>query len=70
MKLIQNLTPESLQQCGIAACPQIHKTDQDSYVVVGRFLTPDGIGLDSAKVGPDEVAIEIPAELLANINKA
>ena len=44
-------------------CPSLSRTDRDSYVVVGKVVT-DPEALSAVGIGPDEMAIEVPASLL------
>jgi hypothetical protein len=44
-------------------CPSLSRTDRDSYVVVGKVVT-DPEALSAVGIGPDEIAVEVPASLL------
>jgi hypothetical protein len=44
-------------------CPSLSETDRDSYVVVGKVVT-DPEALSAVGIGPDEMAVEVPASLL------
>jgi hypothetical protein len=44
-------------------CPALAATDRGSYVVVGKVVT-DPEARSSLGIGPDEQAVEVPAELL------
>jgi hypothetical protein len=68
MKL-QNITLKSFS-CGIAACPAIYKTENDSFVIIGKNLSKKVSDAQlKGKIGVDEIAIEIPAGLLSDLNK-
>lgn len=68
MKL-REITPKSFK-CGIGACPAIFKTDEGSFVIIGKQVgeknTMDQL---DGKIGPDEIAVEIPGELLQELNR-
>ena len=61
MKLT-DLTPEKYRSCAIAACPALFRTDRGTYVVIGKVLD-DGV-VPAGRVGPGEIAVELPAELI------
>ena len=61
MKLT-DLTPEKYRSCAIAACPALFRTDRGTYVVIGTVLGDDVV--PEGRVGPGEIAVELPAELL------
>jgi len=44
-------------------CPSLARTDRGSYVVVGKVVT-DAEALGALGIGPDEMAVEVPASLL------
>lgn len=62
MKLT-NITPRTVQ-CGIGACPAIFRTDQGTYVLVGKKVTNPEL---ATRVGKDEAAIEVPKFLLEGL---
>jgi hypothetical protein len=45
-------------------CPALAKTDRGSYVVVGKIVT-DPEALAALPAGDGEIAVEVPASLLA-----
>lgn len=66
MKLIE-ITPESLC-CVIGTCPAVFETDSGSYVLIGKVVKDgDSAALLAGRIGPDEVAIEIPKEFLSRL---
>lgn len=44
-------------------CPSLSRTDQNSFVVVGKVVT-DPEALSAIGIGPGEQAVEVPASLL------
>jgi hypothetical protein len=47
-------------------CPAIHRTDRDTLMLIGRRVT-DPDALAQMAIGDDEIAIEIPASLLPEV---
>ena len=45
-------------------CPTLARTDRGTYVVVGKIVT-DSEALGALGIGDDEIAVEVPASLLA-----
>jgi hypothetical protein len=46
-------------------CPSLSRTDRHSYVVVGQVVTdPEALEQLAGRVGPGEVAVEVPESLL------
>ena len=64
MAIKKELTPESLK-CLIGACPAIFETTDNSYLVIGKLKKENAV--PKGRVGSDEVLIEIPKELLAEL---
>ena len=53
-------------ECGFGACPTIQESKTQSYLIIGRQLTPQEIeesGL-AKKIGKKEVLIEVPKDLI------
>lgn len=66
MKL-RNITPKALQ-CIIGSCPAIHETDRGTIIVIGTRLDAAYVAeLLPGKVDAHEEAIEVPCELLNDI---
>jgi hypothetical protein len=65
MKLT-DVTPERLR-CGIGACPAVFRSDQGTFVVIGRKIEASVFRSLSGRVGPDEAVIEIPEGLLIEL---
>ena len=61
---LTNVTPAEFACPPFGTCPSIHLAETDTYVVVGRLVQPDEFPELEGRVGPDEVAIEIPRDLL------
>jgi len=49
-------------------CQAIYETSRNTYIVIGKKVDPKKVGLER-KVGENELAVEIPKELLENISK-
>jgi hypothetical protein len=47
-------------------CPAVHRTESGSLVVIGRVVTDEGM-LSQLAIGPDELAVEVPARLLPEV---
>jgi hypothetical protein len=47
-------------------CPAVHKTDRGTLVLVGRKIS-EPEDLAQLAIGPDEIAIEVPAGLLPEV---
>jgi hypothetical protein len=56
-----DLTPAEYR-CPMGDCPAVLSTE-GRYVIIGKRLDPEAEGL-SGRVGEDEAAVEIPAEML------
>jgi len=59
---LTDLTPSKFRSCAIAACPALFKTDRGTYVVIGKVI--DSATVPEGRVGPGEIVVELPAELL------
>ncbi len=62
LKIIREITPKEMD-CILASCPAIFKTNKESYVLIGKKIEAEEIGI-SKRVGKDEIAIEIPKNLI------
>lgn len=49
--------------CGNGTCPTVYRTDRGTYVIQGYPVQGDGLDI---AVGPGELLVEVPAELLAS----
>lgn len=47
-------------------CPAVHQTESGSLVIIGRVVTDEG-WLSQLAIGPGELAVEVPAELLPEV---
>jgi hypothetical protein len=47
-------------------CPAVHRTESGSLVVIGRVVTDERM-LAQLATGPDELAVEVPADLLPEV---
>jgi hypothetical protein len=50
--------------CAGGSCPAVYRTDRGTYVIQGSAVHPMPAGITSS---PDEVLVEIPAELIAEM---
>ena len=62
MKIIRELTPKEMY-CGVGACPAIFETDENSYVLIGKKIDADKLGIGK-RVADDEVVVEVPRRLI------
>ena len=62
MTKIIDLTPAKYA-CGIAQCPAVFKTENQTYLIIGKLCVETSPTLQG-RVGPGEVVVEISAELL------
>jgi hypothetical protein len=64
MKNLINITPSKYKCAFDASCPAVFKVGADgTYYIVGKTLVPSKSQL-KGKVGADETAVEISADLL------
>lgn len=62
---VKEITPVSMQ-CSIGPCPGIFETNKETFIIIGRVLTEQNTRqILQGKVGPGEMAIEVPKELLS-----
>jgi hypothetical protein len=47
-------------------CPAVHLTDRGTLMLIGRRVS-DAEALAQMAIGPDEIAIEVPAGLLPEV---
>jgi hypothetical protein len=50
-------------------CPAVHQTDRGTIVIQGWAVT-DAEALEQLRMPPGELAVEIPAELVAEVLRA
>ena len=60
----RDVTPVSLKCPPFPGCPTIHVSDRDTYLIVGKVLNPDQAPQLRDRVGPGEIIIEVPRELI------
>ena len=66
---IKDVTPAHMV-CIIGGCPAVYETDRGTLLIVGKRVQPEvRRQVPAEKVGPDEVVIEIPRDLLAALGK-
>lgn len=67
MKL-KDITPTHLK-CLVGACPAVYQTDDGRCFVVGKRASAAASGaVPFDKIGPDEVMIEVPEDLLLRLS--
>lgn len=59
----EELTPPHML-CGIGMCPAVLRDTAGNYLIIGKVANVPQL---AARVGPDEVLISIPTELLDDI---
>ena len=64
---IYEKTPQE-NSCALTYCPGIHKTEGETYLIIGKVVNPKDLGLEG-KVGDDEMLIEIPKNIIDNMEK-
>jgi hypothetical protein len=48
-------------------CPAVHQTETGSLMIIGRVVT-DPSALAQMAIGPGEIAVEVPADLLPEVS--
>lgn len=63
-----DITPDRFKCAISASCPSIRATENNTYIIVGKFRSEAAV---SVSVDEDEMAVEVPAELIdeAILNK-
>ena len=51
--------------CADRTCPAIYRTDRNSFVMQGKFLSDDVIS--QLKLADDETAVEVPADVVEQL---
>ena len=62
--VLRDLTPQPYKACVAGPCPSLYQTTDGHYLIVGRLVTADSV--PAGRVGPDEVVIEVPRDLIDN----
>ena len=66
---LEEVTPAKFR-CIIGSCPSIFKTNRKTYIVVGKKIANvDSMDELSRKIGPDEMAVELPEGILVGLLK-
>jgi len=66
---VKDITPTQFS-CGVGACPAVFRTDQGTFLLVGRALTSSEIArLIPGRVSVNERAVEIPEELARTLSQ-
>jgi hypothetical protein len=48
-------------------CAAVHRTESGSLVIIGRVVTDEGL-LAQLAIGPGELAVEVPGELIPEVS--
>ena len=64
-KILKNVTPAQFK-CGDvdALCPAVYQSNMQTYVIIGRMVDPEKHPELRSRIGTNETAIEISADLL------
>lgn len=62
LKIIKEITPKEMC-CGKDCCPAIFKTNKNSYILIGKSVKAEELGI-LKRVGKDEIVIEVPKNLI------
>jgi len=62
---IKEVTPKVFS-CEAGGCPAVFETDKGTYLIIGTKVD-SAESLLSGRIGPNETAIEVPAELIRRI---
>lgn len=60
----KDVTPEAFACNTCAACPAVLETDSDTYVIIGKKLSPAAEAAVAGRVGADEYVIEVPRGMI------
>ena len=63
---VNDITPTSLF-CIVGSCPAIFKTNNDTFIIIGKQLNKTESKPIQHKIGQNETAIEIPKELITKL---
>jgi hypothetical protein len=58
---IKEITPTAYQSCGNCGCgcPAVFETENNSYIIIGKKLSPEAEQLVKGRVADDEYVIEV-----------
>jgi hypothetical protein len=61
------LKPRATMDCIPGSCPAVFENDNGDYVIIGKRPSDDTLEELSDRIGEDELAVIIPAELLEKL---
>ena len=65
---IKEITPSSLF-CGVGACTSVFETEKETFLIIGKKLDSGDIPNEvRKKIGNDEMIIEVPKELITELD--
>jgi hypothetical protein len=66
---MRDITPKKMR-CAWGSCPAVYELDNDTVLIIGAKPSSELGDALKGKVSPDEFAIVVSKQLLANINPA
>jgi hypothetical protein len=63
---MRDITPQKMR-CGWGACPAVYELDNDTVLIIGAKPSSELGDALKDKVSPDEFAIVVSKQLLANV---
>ena len=64
----KDVTPSAFVCDKCAACPAVLETENDTYVIIGKKLSPEAEALVAGRVAADEWGIEVPKGMIDGLN--
>ncbi|HZD00518.1 MAG TPA: hypothetical protein VFA46_10120 [Actinomycetes bacterium] len=55
-------------ECRDGTCPAVYRADNGNLVIQGRLVDHSDVGTSGVVLGDDEALVEVPAELVEQIN--
>lgn len=65
---LRDRTPKPLA-CIVGGCPAVFETQRGTFVLIGRCLSEEERAGIQGRIGEGEMAIEVPRELLLDLNE-
>jgi hypothetical protein len=62
--IMKDVTPKAFACSPFPACPRIYRTSRGTYIIIGRRLDPAELSDVSLHLSDEEAIVEIPAELI------
>lgn len=69
MKL-KEITPEAYVCSTCQACPAVFETENNSYVIIGKKLSPEAQKGLQGRIADDEFVIEVPKGMIEQLKAA